>query len=153
MSAATPSSWIPAATSCSLGASKRTVWQRERIVGRISPRRSVSRMRWTNAAGSSRVLSMRLAASSPSSSARSITNTRRLDSNGVLLAAEITGSSMSETRISWAPLGTTQVRSGCAPLITRARALSGSASPSASSSAARARAAARLPAPPGPWNR
>ena len=43
---------------------------------------------------------MRLAASSPSSSARSITNTRRLDSNGVLLAAEITGSSMSETRIS-----------------------------------------------------
>ena len=72
-------------------------------------------MRCTNAAGSSSVLSIRLAASSPSSSTRSITNTRRRDSNGVLLAAAITGPSMSETSISWAPLGTTQVRSGCAP--------------------------------------
>ena len=57
-------------------------------------------MRCTNEAGSSRVLSIRLAASSPNSSARSMTNTRRLDSNGVLLAAEMTGPSISETSIS-----------------------------------------------------
>ncbi len=108
---------------------------------------------WTNEAGSSSVLSIRLAASSPISSARSITNTRRRDSNGVLAAAAITGSSMSETSISCAPLGTTQVRSGWVPCATRSRALPGSSAPSASSSAASARAAARLPAPPGPWNR
>ena len=75
--------------------------------------RSVSRIRCTNEAGSSSVLNIRLAASSPSSSTRSITNTRRADSNGVRLAAATTGSSMSLTRISWAPLGTTHVRSGC----------------------------------------
>ena len=66
------------------GASKRTTWQRERIVGSTSPSRSVIRIRCTNEAGSSSVFSIRLAASSPSSSARSITNTRRDDSNGVL---------------------------------------------------------------------
>ena len=60
---------------------------------------------WTNDAGSSSVLSIRLAASSPSSSARSMTNTRRADSNGVRDAAEMTGPSMSDTSISCAPLG------------------------------------------------
>ena len=57
---------------------------------------------------------------------------------------------MSLTRISCAPLGATQVRSGCAPEATLARALAGSGEPAASSSAAIARAADRLPAPPGP---
>ena len=67
-----------------------------------------------------------------------------------MLAAAITGSAMSLTRISWAPLGATQVRSGCAPEIARARALSGSAEPSASSSEATSRATVRLPGPAGP---
>ena len=101
----TPSASISRATSAVGGASKRTSWQRERIVGSTSISRSVSRIRCTNEAGSSSVFSIRFAASSPSSSTRSITNTRRDDSNGVLLAAEITGSAMSLTRISWAPLG------------------------------------------------
>ena len=57
---------------------------------------------------------------------------------------------MSPTRISCAPLGATQVRSGCAPDARRAaRRRPGSATPVASSSAANARAAARLPAPRG----
>ena len=94
-----------AATLSTAGASNRTSWQRERIVGSTSPSRSVSRIRCTNDGGSSSVFSIRLAASSPSSSARSITNTRRADSNGVLLAADTTGPSMSLTRISCAPLG------------------------------------------------
>src|SRR3954454_15756050 len=55
-------------------------------------------------------------------STRSSTNTRRRDSNGVCVAAATTGSSMSSTRITWTPLGWTQVRSGCAPCITRRRA-------------------------------
>ena len=52
-----------------------------------------------------------------------------------------------------APLGVTQVRSGCTPCLTRSRALAGSAAPSASSSAANARAASRLPLPAGPCRR
>ena len=139
-----------AAATCSIGGgSNRTCWQRERIVGSTSATRSVIRIRCTNGAGSSSVLSIRLAASSPSSSTRSITNTRRADSNGVLLAAATTGPSMSLTRISCAPLGDTQVRSGWDPDRARARALSGSVDPSLSSSAATARATERLPAPPG----
>ena len=50
-------------------ASKRTSWQRERIVGSTSPRRSVSRIRWTNGAGSSSVFSSLFAACSISASA------------------------------------------------------------------------------------
>jgi hypothetical protein len=83
-------------------------------------------------------------------STRSITNTRRRDSNGVRAAAATTGSSMSETSISAAPLGVTHVRSGCTPCSARSRALSGSAAPSASSAAANARATSRLPEPAGP---
>src|SRR5438309_518184 len=55
---------------------------------------------------------------------------------------------MSDTRISWAPLGTTQVRSGCDPERALSRAPSGSGEPAVSSSAATARATERLPAPP-----
>ena len=133
--------------------SKRTGWQREATVSITRLSRSVSRIRWTNEAGSSSVLSSRLATVSFIVSTRSRTNTRRLDSNGVLDAAATTGPSTSAARIWAAPVGLTQVRSGCVPAITRWRALSGSASPSASSSAAKARATVRLPVPAGPWNR
>src|SRR5437588_99185 len=51
---------------------------------------------------------------------------------------------MSDTRISWAPLGTTQVRSGCDPERALSRAPSGSGEPAVSSSAATARAAERI---------
>jgi hypothetical protein len=115
--------------------------------------RSVSRIKWTNGAGSSSVFSSLFAACSISVSARSSTNTRRAASNGVIAAAAITGSSTSPTSISWAPLGTTHVRSGCVPCSTRVRAPAGSAAPCASSSAANARAAVRLPLPAGPWKR
>ena len=138
------------AVSSTVGASNRTSWQRERIVGSTSASRSDSRIRCTNDAGSSSVFSIRLAASSPNSSTRSITNTRHAASKGVLLAADMTGPAMSLTSISWAPLGATHVRSGCAPEATLARALAGSGEPAASSSPAIARAADRLPAPPGP---
>ena len=133
--------------------SKRTSWQREITVGITCARASVSRIRWTNAAGSSSVFSSRLATSSFIVSTRSSTNTRRLDSKGVRVAAATTGSSTSSVRITCAPVGRTQVRSGCAPDIARWRALSGSGEPAASSSAANARAAVRLPTPPGPWKR
>ena len=93
---------------------------------------------------------MRLAAWSFIASARSITNTRRRASNGVWLAAATTAWSMSETSISAAPLGATQVRSGWAPRPTRSAAETGSGEPSDRSTAARARARALLPAPPGP---
>ena len=73
------------------GASKRTCWQREAIVGRTSPGRLVSRMRCANDGGSSSVLSIRLAAWSLSSSACSMTNTRRRASNGVRAAPATTG--------------------------------------------------------------
>ncbi len=86
-------------------------------------------------------------------STRSSTNTRRRASNGVRVAALTTGPSMSSTRITCAPVGRTQVRSGCAPCITRVRTSSGSGDPSASSSAANARATVRFPVPAGPWNR
>jgi len=86
-------------------------------------------------------------------SAPSTTNTRRLASNGVRAGAPTTGSSMSDTSISAAPLGVTQVRSGWAPCSARSRAPSSFGEPVARSSAATARAAARFPAPPGPWNR
>ena len=153
VSAATPRSTSRAASSSAGGASNRTCWQREAIVGMTFPGRSVSRTRCAKAGGSSSVLSIRLAASSFIVSARSITKTRRRDSKGVRVAAATTGSSMSETSMSAAPLGATHVRSGCAPRRARARALEGSAAPSASSSAAKARATSRLPAPAGPWNR
>ena len=61
--------------------------------------RSVSRIRWTNGAGSSSVFSSRLATVSFISSTRSSTNTRRLDSNGVRDAAATTGPSTSAARI------------------------------------------------------
>jgi hypothetical protein len=94
-----------------------------------------------------------LATSSFIVSARSSTKTRRELSNGVRPAADTTASSTSLTRITCAPVGLTQVRSGCVPASTRVRAASGSDSPSASSSAASARAAVRLPVPGGPWKR
>ena len=92
--------------------SKRTCRQREAIVGITSAGRSVSSSRCTNAAGSSSVFSMRLAACSLSVCAASITNTRRADSNGVRAAAATTGCSMSATSISVAPDAVTHVRSG-----------------------------------------
>ena len=132
-----------------LGASKRTGWQREAIVGSTFPGRSVSSTRCANSGGSSSVLSILLAAASIRRSAPSMTKTRRGASKGVCEAAATTGS-MSPTSISAAPLGVTQVRSGCAPDMTLARAPSSSP---ASSAAANSRATARLPAPAGPWNR
>jgi hypothetical protein len=96
---------------------------------------------------------MRFAVESPMVSTRSMTNTRRADSNGVRAAAATTGSSMSETSISDAPLGLTQVRSGCTPSFTRRLAFAGSVLPSARSTPAKARAVSRLPAPAGPWKR
>ena len=123
------------------------------MVGRISPGRSVRSTRWAKSAGSSSVLSIRLAAWSFIVSARSMTNTRRRASNGVRVAAATTGSSMSETSISAAPLGVTHVRSGCTPCSTRVLTDSGSAAPSLSSAAAKARATVALPEPPGPWKR
>ena len=60
----------------------------------------MSRIRCANGGGSSSVLSIRLADWSFIVSARSMTNTRRRDSNGVRVAAATTGSSMSETSIS-----------------------------------------------------
>ena len=121
--------WRPRrSASCAAGsASKRTSWQRERIVGSTSPSRSVSSSRWTNGAGSSSVFSSLFAACSIIVSARSSTNTRRADSNGVIAAAAITGCSTSPTSISCAPLGATHVRSGCAPCSTRVRTPPGSA--------------------------
>ncbi len=107
----------------------------------------------TKAAGSSSVFSIRLATSSFMVSTRSSTKTRRSASNGVRVAAPTTASSMSPTRITWAPVGRTQVRSGCEPVCTRRRTPSGSAAPTARSSAASARAAVRLPDPAGPWKR
>ena len=55
-------------------------------------------------------------------SARSSTNTRWLDSNGVCEAAATTDSCTSRRSISCAPLGATHVRSGWAPCMTRVRA-------------------------------
>jgi hypothetical protein len=135
------------------GASKRTCWQREAMVGRISPGRLESSTRCAKEAGSSSVLSMRLAAWSFIVSARSMTKTRRCASNGVREAAATTGSSMSETSISAAPLGVTQVRSGWTPCSTRVRTESGSRAPSLSRAAAKARATVALPEPAGPWKR
>ncbi len=143
----------PRSISSGGGASKRTRWQRETIVGSTSCTRSVSSTTCTKRGGSSSVFSSRLAAWSFIVSADSITNTRRLDSNGVRVAAATTGSSMSATSISAAPDGRTHVRSGCASRATRSATVSGSAAPSASSAAANARAVAALPAPAGPWNR
>ena len=51
-------------------------------------------------------------------------------SNGVRVAALTTGPSTSSTRITCAPLGRTQVRSGCVPDATRWRTDSGSSEPS-----------------------
>ena len=76
------------------------------------PSLSVSKTRCAKGGGSSSVLSILLAAWSFIVSAPSITKTRRWDSNGVRDAAPITGSSMSPTSISAAPLGRTHVRSG-----------------------------------------
>ncbi len=82
-----------------------------------------------------------------------MTNTRRRASKGVLVAAATTGSSMSLTSISAAPLGATHVRSGCTSWATRSATFAGSGAPSLSSAAANARATSRLPAPAGPWKR
>ena len=140
-----------AAISSALGASKRTGWQREAIVGRISPGRLGQQDEVREGGGSSSVLSIRLAAWSFIVSARSMTNTRRRASNGVRVAAATTGSSMSATSISAAPLGVTQVRSGCTPCSTRSRDGVGvGARRRLSSAAAKARATSRLPAPAGP---
>ncbi len=70
--------------------SKRTTWQREAIVGSTCPGLSVSSSSTTYGGGSSSVLSRVLAASSFIVSARSSTNTRRVDSNGVCEAAATT---------------------------------------------------------------
>ena len=94
-------------------------------MGSTSSRCSASRIRWANGGGSSSVLSKRLAAWSFMLPAASITNTRRLDSNGVCAAAATTGSSMSLTSTSLAPLGVTQVRSGWASRRTRASTVCG----------------------------
>ena len=133
--------------------SKRTGWQREAIVGSTFSRRSVSSSRCTKEGGSSSVLSMRLAAWSFMASACSITNTRRVDSNGVRAAAATTASSMSDTSISLAPEGETQVKSGWEERAIRsAIALEGRVS-SARSAAAKARATSALPLPGGPCRR
>ncbi len=152
-SASTPSASSASATRDGGSGSKRTGWQREATVSITRLSRSVSRIRCTNAAGSSSVFSSRLATVSFIVSTRSSTKTRRLDSNGVREAAATTGPSTSAARIWAAPVGLTQVRSGWLPLPTRWRTRSGSASPSASSSAAKARATVRLPTPAGPWKR
>ena len=143
-----------AAISSALGASKRTCWQREAIVGRISPGRSVSSTRCAKAAGSSSVLSIRLAAWSFIVSARSMTNTRRRASNGVRVAAATTGSSMSETSISRGAAGRHPGEVGMHAVL-HARAdrvrVRRRRRP-----AARRRRRARpspCPSPPGPWNR
>ena len=143
----------PAATSSTAGASKRTSWQRERIVGSTSASRSVSRIRCTNDAGSSSVFSIRLAASSPSSSTRSITNTRRPDSNGVLLGRrdDRPVDVADEDLVGAARRDPGQIGMGAGG--ARARALVRIGEPAASSSAAIARAAAACRRPPGPWNR
>src|SRR5215210_7787676 len=86
-------------------------------------------------------------------SARSSTNTRHADSNGVCEAAATTDWSTSPRSMMWAPLGATQVRSGWEPDSARARALTGSGASRESSSAANSRAASRLPEPAGPWKR
>src|SRR4051794_24203906 len=144
------SRWL---SSAGVAASKRTSWQREAVVGRMLPGRFVSSTRCANGGGSSSVLSSLLAAWSFMVSAPSMTKTRRRASNGVRVAAPMTGSSMSPTSISAAPLGRTQVRSGWTPSTARRLASEGSPAPSARGSAAKARAASRLPAPAGPWNR
>ena len=90
-------------------------------MGSTCPSASVNRMRCTNRAGSSRVLSRRLATSSFIVSTRSSTNTRRDASNGVREDAATTGSATSSVRITCAPVGRTQVRSGCEPAPTRRR--------------------------------
>jgi hypothetical protein len=149
----TPSATSSCASSAVGGGSKRTCWQREAIVSITSPGFSVSRMRCTNEAGSSSVLSIRFADSSFIVSTFSMTNTRRRASNGVREAAATTGSVMSAVSSSWAPDGSTQVRSGWMRRATRARTPSGSAAPSASSSAAKALAISSFPLPAGPWNR
>ena len=130
-----------------------TGWQRDTTVSSIRPIASVRRTRCTNDAGSSSVFSILLATSSFMVSARSSTNTRRVASNGVRAAAATTGPSTSSTRMTCAPLGRTQVRSGWAPVITRRRTSSGSGSSCASSSAASARATTAFPVPGGPWKR
>ena len=140
--------------SCAAGSgSNRTGWQREVIVGSTCDGLSVSSSRTTYGGGSSSVFSSALAASSFMVSARSSTNTRWPDSNGVWAAAETTVSCTSRRSISCAPLGATQVRSGWAPCCTRVRADSGSSAPRASSAAAKSRAAVRLPVPAGPCSR
>ena len=82
--------------------------------------------------------------------AASITNTLRVDSNGVWVTAATTGSSMSLTSTSLDPLGVTQVRSGWAPRATRSATVAGWRAPSASRAAANERATVRLPVPAGP---
>ena len=131
--------------------SKRTCWQREAIVASTSSRRSLSSIRCTNAGGSSSVFSSRLAAWSFIVSTASITNTRRAASNGVRVAAATTGSSMSLTSISAAPLGRhpgeVRVRPARDPL-ARPRAGSRRRRRPAAPPRTRARSA-RLPAPGG----
>ena len=89
----------------------------------------MSRSSTTYGGGSSSVLSSELAASSFIVSARSSTNTRWRASNGVRDAADTTASPTSRRSISCAPLGATQVRSGCVPCCTRVRADAGSSRP------------------------
>ena len=83
----TPSASSPAAIRSADSGSKRTSWQRETTVSSTCPSASVSRIRCTKSAGSSSVFSSRLATSSFIVSARSSTNTRRDDSNGVRVGA------------------------------------------------------------------
>ena len=118
-SGSTPSPWSASATRVGGSGSKRTGWQREATVSITRLSRSVRRIRCTKEAGSSSVLSSRLATVSFIVSTRSSTNTRRRDSNGVREAAATTGPSTSAARIWAAPVGLTQVRSGWLPVMTR----------------------------------
>ena len=135
--------------------SKRTSWQRDTTVGSTWPSASVSRIRCTNGAGSSSVLSSRLATSSFMVSTRSSTNTRRADSNGVRVAAATTGLvHVLECASRARPSGVTQVRSGWMPVSTRRRTLVGVRRRPRRAARRRTRAPpSRLPTPAGPWKR
>ena len=151
---ATPSAARRAASSSAGGASKRTGWQREAIVGSRSPGRSVSRTRCANGGGSSSVLSSLLAAWSfivvgalehEHAPARLERRARRGGDDRLVDVAR----RASPRRRSARP----RSGRGARRAATRGATASGSGAPSASSSAANARATSRLPAPAGPWNR
>ena len=134
-------------------APKRTGRQRDGIVSSKRPGAELTSTKCANDPGSSSVFSNEFCDSSFMRSASTITNTRRLDSNGRRAAWRTMRVRTSSTRISCAPRGSIQVRSGCTPDMTRRSASAGSSAPAAISAAANARAARRLPLPAGPWKR